>query len=180
MDKIQGDLLFAICDSGSITTDSCYSEASKFVSLNGKLNLKNVHKFCEMYLLEAGGELDVSGFHGRLQAKMNGGRLRFQLTEVYGDSCIFAMGKPEELIINVSDFVIENTAMEMTAGNIIVEDSLAHMEGCVLEKGIFRSVNDNLEMSEDKLTVTTGGELRLGKMSWTDSLKLRFGQPLDK
>lgn len=176
---MQGDLLYAICDSGSITTDSCYSEASKFVSLNGKLNLRNVHKFCEMYLLEAGGELNVSGFHGRLQAKMNGGRLRFQLTEVYGDSCIIAMGKPEDLVINISEFVMEHTAMEMTAKNITLDDSLSEMEGCVLENKIFHSVNDKLEINEDKLTVTTDGELKLAKMSWTDTIKLRFGQQLE-
>lgn len=166
--------MYAICDSGTITTNSCYAEASKFVSLNGKLLLKNVHKFAEMYLLEAGGELDVSGFHGTLQAKTNGGRLRFQLTEVYGDSCIVAMGNPEELLLNMSEFVLENTELEMVAGEILLSNSVEHLSEALLEKGIFRLAHPNLQDSEDKLSVSTDGTMQLGKMSWADTLRLKM------
>lgn len=166
--------MYAICDSGSITTNSCYAEASKFVSLSGRLLLKNVHKFSEMYLLEAGGELDVSGFHGTLQAKTNGGRLRFQLTEVYGDSCIVAMNKPEELVLNMSEFVLENTELEMVAEQVLLDESVEYLRDGVLENGIFRLEHPNLECSEDKLSVSCDGMIRLGKMSWADTIRLKM------
>lgn len=166
--------MYAICDSGSITTNSCYAEASKFVSLNGRLLLKNVHKFAEMYLLEAGGELDVSGFHGTLQAKTNGGRLRFQLTEVYGDSCIVAMNGPEELILNMSEFVLENTELEMVAEQVLLDDSVEYLREAILEKGIFRLEHPNLEGRDDKLSVSSDGMVKLGKMSWADTIRLKM------
>lgn len=184
--KMQGDLLYAICDSGSITTESCYSEASKFVTLNGRLVLRNVHKFSEMYLLE-GGSIEVTGFHGRLVAKLNsGGRASFQLTEVYGDSCIEALGGRQNgeevrLTVNVSDFVLENNTLEVKAeegARIQLDGTLDEYREHLSSAGdSFRRENPVINVGgqdEDQLTVRSAGDVRLGKMSWTDTLMLKF------
>lgn len=184
--KMQGDLLYAICDSGSITTESCYSEASKFVTLNGRLVLRNVHKFSEMYLLD-GGSMEVTGFHGRLVAKLNsGGRASFQLTEVYGDSCIEAMGDRRDgeevrLTVNVSDFVLENNTLEVRAeegAKIELDGTLdEYREHLSSEGESFRHENPVMNVGgqdDDQLTVRSAGDVRLGKMSWTDTLMLKF------
>lgn len=178
LDKMQGDLLYAINDSGSITTNACYVEASKFVTLNGRLHLQNVHKFAEMYLLE-GGQMEVSGFHGKLLAKLNGGRGRFQLTEVYGDSRIeqqLADDSSEELVLNVSDFVLENNAVRVDARRIELEQRLDDCKECLDAAGkTFRKENANVQASdEDSLTVRSSGVVRMGRMSWTDTLRLKF------
>ena len=169
---MQGDLLYAICDSGYIRTNSCYTEASKFVSLNGKLILKNVHKFAEVYLLD-GGELDLTGFHGTLQAKTNGGRLKYQLTEIHGESIIEANKNPESLEIFISDFVEENTGIHIEAGEIVFDPRVQHLENCLNGK-VLQIEHLNAEMASDKLTVSTLGTLKLGKMSWADTLNLKI------
>lgn len=173
---MQGDILFAISDSGCITTNACYVEAAKFVTLNGRLHLQNVHKFAEMYLLD-GGDMEVSGFHGKLLAKLNGGRGRFQLTEVYGDSLIETLGEsPEELLVNVSDFVLENNAMNVDADRIELDTRLEEYEKFVDdERKTFRMENPNVQLTdEDMLKVKSKGVVRMGKMSWTDTLRLKF------
>lgn len=169
-------MLYAICDSGCITTNSCYVEASKFVTLNGRLHLQNVHKFAEMYLLN-GGDMEVSGFHGKLLAKLNGGRGRFQLTEVYGESLIEALGEsPEELLVNVSDFVLENNALNVDGERIEMEPRLDEYKQYVDASGkSFRMENANVQSTdEDTLNVVSKGVVRMGRMSWTDTLRLKF------
>lgn len=172
MDKVQGDLMFAICDSGKITTNSCYVEASKFVTLNGKLHLKNVHKFAEIYLLEMG-ELNVTGFHGRLQAITNKGRLSFQFTELYGESFIRA-NEPDEMIINISEFVEDNVRIDIDATAIKLNDNLSYLHKHLNEDcKQFRYSNDLLDLNEDKLIVNTNSNITLGKMSWMDTIKFK-------
>lgn len=198
--KMQGDLLYVLCDSGCIRTDSCYTEASKFVTHSGHLDLHNVHKFAEMYVLEAG-RLDVSGFHGRLMARLSAAATaQLQLTEVYGDSSIEIVGenvpaeaedgtpaaRRGELILNVSDFVLENNEIDVrvegTSGARVrlaetLADSLeSEWWDCVsAEADVFHRVNPNLNASDDdRLQVRSFGDVLLGKMSWTDTLKLKL------
>lgn len=184
--KMQGDLLYAISDSGSITTESCYSEASKFVTLNGRLVLRNVHKFSEMYLL-SGGSIEVTGFHGRLVAKLNEtGRASFQITELHGDSCIEALGGAEKgedvrLKVNLSDFVLGNNALDVsTAGGaqIRVDATLDEYREHLSSNGdTFRRDNPEVDLGDQDdnlLTVRSAGDVHLGKMSWTDTLMKKF------
>lgn len=131
-----------------------------------------------MYLLD-GGELEVSGFHGKILAKMNGGKARFQLTEVYGDSLIEALGDtPEELVINVSDFVLENNSVNVEAARIELESRLEEYKQFLeSEQKLFRLENANQQATdEDRLMVVSKGMVRLGQMSWTDTLRLKFNR----
>lgn len=177
-------MMYAICDSGTITTNSCYSEASKFVSQNGSLNLQNVHKVSEMYLLEAGGHMTITGFHGTLLAKSKGGcQLQFQLTELYGDSCIEVLSHSfgdSRLQLNVSEFVEEHTKLEIIASEIELTENMKHLQEYIQEPGVLRMEQINLELSDDKLKVITSGSVKLGKMSWADTVRQKMNLTSDK
>lgn len=172
-----GDSLTAITENGIISTNSCYAENSKFITQKGGLHLKNVHKKSEMYLLDDG-DLDVTGFHGVLNVtSSNGGTLNFQLTEVYGDSCIDAQN-PNELSVNISEFVEQHTCLSFVAKKISLDPTLQHFEKC------YRNNNDtgdktelqvgDRDMCDDLLTIRTNGNLKLGKLSWMDSVKMKL------
>lgn len=165
-----GDCLSAITESGTISTESCYSEESKFVTTNGRLHLKNVHKSSEVLTLD-GGTLDVTGFHGTLKAKTNGGRSKFQLTEIYGESSIESID-PKEFTVNISEFVEENTRISTDVKGVELQPTLSHLSDKISEGGQFRL--GDADRTADQLTLKSNGNLRLGKMSWTDMIKLKF------
>lgn len=174
--RILGDSLTAITENGIISTNSCYAENSKFITQKGGLHLKNVHKKSEMYLLDDG-DLDVTGFHGILNVNShNGGALNFQLTEVYGDSIIEAQN-PTKMNVNISEFVEQHTCLSIVANRIVLDPTLQHLEKC------YRSGDDSgeaelqvgdREMCDDSLTIRTNGSLKLGKLSWMDTVKMKL------
>lgn len=170
--------MIAITENGIISTDSCYSENSKFITQKGGLHLKNVHKTSELFLLD-GGTVDVTGFNGILRAQTNGGNLNFQLTEVYGESFIEAQN-PNTFDVNISEFVEQHTCLSITASKITLDTNLN-------EFSINRSADDsndklengNRDLIDDILTIQTNGELKLGKLSWMDCIKIKFSAQTD-
>lgn len=167
---MQGDLLHAGCESGTISTDSCYVEHSKFIANKGNLRLKNVHKHAEINL-PAGGQVEVTGFHGIIEAETNGGNISYQLTEVYGNSVIVA-NKPDTFTVNISEFVEEHTCIDITAADLILDTSLAHFGDKITATGQLQSGNSDL--IEDNLTIKSTSLLKLGKQSWMDTIKMKF------
>lgn len=119
----------------------------------------------------------MTGFHGTLNVtSSNGGTLNFQLTEVYGDSCIEAQN-PTELNVNISEFVEQHTCLSIAASEIALDATLQHFEKCCRnEDGHMKleSQVGNLEMCEDLLTIRTNGHLKLGKLSWMDAVKMKL------
>lgn len=176
--KILGDRLTAISENGVISTDSCYSENSKFITQKGELQLKNVHKQSELFVLD-GGRLNVTGFHGILRAKTKGGILDFQLTEVYGNSYIEA-NDPIALNVNISEFVEQHTCLSINANEITIDSSLQHFKDSqtLSDKGKKLEIG-NSDLIEDNLTIRTNGHLNLGKMSWMDTIKLKISAPTE-
>lgn len=173
MRKVQGDFFNAITENGMISTDSCYSENSKFITQKGTLQLKNVHKSSEIYLLE-GGNVDVTGFHGVIRAKTNGGHLNFQLTEIYGESSISSQN-PLAFNVNISEFVEQHTCVSAAADKIVLDPKLEHLKSDLIvnEKGCQLNIG-NRDLIEDILTIQSNGCLNLGKLSWMDTIKLKF------
>lgn len=138
--------------------------------------MKNVHKKSEMYLLDDG-DLDVTGFHGILNViSSNGGTLNFQLTEVYGDSIIEAQN-PKELNVNISEFVEQHTCLSIAANRIVLDPTLQHFEKCCRSGNgsgeVELEVGDR-DMCDDLLTIRTNGSLKLGKLSWMDTVKMKL------
>lgn len=167
-----GDSLTAITENGIISTNSCYAENSKFITHSGGLHLKNVHKKSEIYMLE-GGDLDVTGFHGVLNATTTGGNLNFQLTEIYGESIIEAVD-PVKFIVNISEFVEQHTCLNINAKQITIEKSLQFEKNQKDDASGEQLQNGNRDLNDDSLTIQTNGNINLGKMSWMDSIKLKL------
>lgn len=166
-----GDSLTAISENGIISTNSCYAENSKFITQKGGLHLKNVHKKSELYLFD-GGDLDVTGFHGILNATTNGGTLNFQLTEIYGESSIEAQN-PTVFNVNISEFVEQHTCLNVNATKIEIDDTLMQFEKFQKDDGD-ELHSGNRDINDDQLTIRTNGHLKLGKLSWMDSMKLKL------
>lgn len=168
-----GDSLTAISENGIISTNSCYAENSKFITQKGGLHLKNVHKKSELYLLD-GGDLDVTGFHGTLNATTNGGTLNFQLTEIYGESCIEAQS-PTVFTVNISEFVEQHTCLTVNAAQIDVDTTLEQFKKCQKDDGSGEELQTgNRDMNDDQLTIRTNANIKLGKLSWMDTMKLKL------
>lgn len=173
LNHVLGDSLTAISENGAISTNSCYAENSKFITQKGALHLKNVHKKSELYLVD-GGELDVTGFHGVLNATTNGGTLNFQLTEIFGESCIEAQS-PIKFQMNISEFVEQHTCLSIAASQIEVDPSLANFEKSSTDDGEALETG-NRDLCDDSLTIRTNGSMQLRKLSWMDSVKLKISQ----
>lgn len=173
MNQVLGDSLTAISENGTISTNSCYSENSKFITQKGNLHLKNVHKKSELYLLD-GGDLDVTGFHGIINATTSGGTLNFQLTEVYGESCIEAQN-PSKFNVNISEFVEQHTCLAISANEISIDQTLENFESTKQSNANGEeSQTGNRDIIDDLLTIRTNGKLKLGKLSWMDTMKLKL------
>lgn len=171
--KVQGDLLTATSESGTISTDSCYAEQSSFTTKNGLLSLKNVHKISKITSLE-NGDIDVTGFHGVINAKSNGGNIKYQLTEIYGESKIEA-NQPKDFHINISEFVEEHSCISIATKDLKLEDSLSHLENDVTKNNDIVFKHGNPDLLEDSLTIKSNGSLTLGKLSWIDTIKSKMG-----
>lgn len=168
-----GDSLTAITENGDISTNSCYAEASKFITQKGGLHLKNVHKKSDLYVLE-GGDVDVTGFHGVLNATTNGGTLNFQLTEIYGESFIKAKN-PTELNVNISEFVEEHTCVSICANEITLDSTLKHLEKKASNNGDAEQLKiGDQDLIDDSLSIETNGKLKFGRLSWMDTVKLKL------
>lgn len=170
-----GDNLTAITDRGSISTGSCYSEHSKFITNRGSLYLQNVHKMSEIVGLHCG-DVNMTGFHGNLRAIVNGGKLNLQLTEVHGDSFIRA-SNPTAFNINISEFVEQHTCLSITAANITLNPNIN-------DQNVRRSNTDGLDTLEsgssditsDRLSIQTNSNLQLGKLSWMEATQLKLAE----
>lgn len=171
--KVQGDSLCATSESGTISTESCYAEQSSFTTKNGSLHLSNVHKTANISSLD-NGEIDVTGFHGILNAKSNGGNVKYQLTEIYGDSKIDA-NHPKKFHINISEFVEENSCISVTTKELRLDNSLAHLENGITKDTETVFKHGNPDLLEDSLTIQSNGLLTLGKLSWIDTIKFKMG-----
>lgn len=170
LNKAQGNELEAICETGKITTNSCYVENSKFIAIQGHLDLKNVHKSSEIYLPD-GGSLSVTGFHGTLKARTRGGNVYYQLTELHGDSSIQA-DSPDKLSVNISEMVEEHVHINASAPRLILDTSLEHLNDKININGDFECGNSDL--SDDKLKIVSNGLLSIGKLSWMDTVKFKI------
>lgn len=171
--NVLGDSLTAITESGTISTEACYAEQSKFVTQKGGLQLSNVHKSAELVSLD-GGDVTVTGFHGQLQARTTGGTLQFQLTEVSGDSFIEAR-TPNAFVLNISEFVEQHTCLSIDAANIAVDLSLSESSlRRSSANGRDRLESGNRDIMPDYLRIETDGEIKLGKLSWLEAMQLKF------
>lgn len=164
-----GGNLTAITDGGNISTGSCYSEHSRFITLKGNLDLQNVHKTSEIVALGCQ-YANITGFHGNLQARLNGGKLNFQLSELHGDSFIDARN-PSSFIANISEYVEQHTCLSIAA-NIITLDPSINVSNMRRNNtnGLDTLESGNPDNISSRLTIQTNSKLQLGKLSWMKTI----------
>lgn len=144
------------------------------MAIQGHLDLKNVHKQSEIYLPD-GGSVNVTGVHGTVKARTYGGHINFQLTELYDDSLIEAEA-PESLNVNISEIVESYAYVRASAPQLTVDSTLAHLKDKQDCNGVFEM--GDADISDGRLRINSNGVLRIGKLTWFDTLKL--GQIFDK
>ncbi|XP_033151948.1 uncharacterized protein LOC117135665 [Drosophila mauritiana] len=169
MDKLQGDSLNCSTKAGSIVTDCCYVEKSKFQTQTGRLELKNVHKSSQVHVHQSS-DLNMTGVHGNLQITTKGGNLNVQLSELVGNNKIDAENLLEEAIIHISQAIEQNLHIEVTAPEVKLENELEHVAHALNEsKNKFVLSNPNTNRLEVSSTGNKG--VRLGKQSWSDMMR---------
>ncbi|XP_067631779.1 protein FAM185A [Eurosta solidaginis] len=167
-EKLQGDQLSCKTDGGNISTNSCYVEESRFVTNSGTLTLKNVHKKTEVDV-QKGGTLNMTGVHGNLKVRANGGKVSLQLSELKDENFVKA-NDVEQVLINISDLIEEQSKIEVISSGIVLDDTLCHLNhGTSQNNTIFR--NCNTAEAQSNLIVESNGEVKLGKLSWVESLR---------
>lgn len=171
MDKIQGDLLHATTDSGELSTNSCYVNFSIFQTNLGNLLLNNVHKNAEINILHKG-RLEMTGFHGTLNAKVNAGQVKIQFSDILDKNSVIVSNGTEPIEIFISDLIQENSFVDIKCKEIEVDESINAKSEENKFKGNF--VLGESSMKNTLSIESENGYVKLGKMSWADSLRLKM------
>ncbi|XP_020806653.1 protein FAM185A [Drosophila serrata] len=172
MDKLQGDSLTASTKSGSIVTDCCYVEESKFQTETGRLELKNVHKTSQVHVHDSA-DLSMTGVHGNLQVVTKGGSLNIQLSELVGHNKIDAQNLTDEAVIYISQTIEQDLNIDVGASVVSLDTELEHLAHALSkDKSRFLLSNEN----QHKLMVSSTGQkgVRLGKQSWSDMMRQKL------
>ncbi|KAH8300666.1 hypothetical protein KR018_006205 [Drosophila ironensis] len=194
MTKLQGDNLKCSTKAGSILTDCCYVEKSRFETQTGRLELKNVHKTSEVHVHQKA-ELNMSefllfclllakeihirivfhaaGVHGNLQVVTKGGSLNLQLSELEGHSQIEADNLQDEAVVHISQAIEQELNIEVSACKVSLADELGHVAHALNEdKNKFHLRNEK----KGRLLINSTGDkgVRLGKQSWSDMMRQKL------
>lgn len=132
--------------------------------------LHNVHKNAEINIFNKG-RLEMTGFHGTLNAKVTSGQVKVQFSEIFEKNTIISNGT-EPIEIYISDLIEENSFVDIKSKEIEVDESIKTEFG----KNIFK---DNFHLGENSRKNTLSiesekGFVKFGKMSWADGLKLKM------
>lgn len=133
--------------------------------------LHNVHKNAEIVIFQKG-LLEMTGFHGTLNAKVNSGQVKVQFSEILEKNSIVFNGTEQPMEIFISDLIEENSFIDIKSKEIEVDESIKTKSGKNIFKDCFllgeSSRKNTLSIENEK------GFVKLGKMSWADSLKLKM------
>lgn len=166
LDKVLGDHMAVQSDEGSISIDSCYSQSSKITTTSGDLNLKNIHRHCEV---SVAGEanLTMTGFNGNLLVTMNKGYIDVQVSELIGESVILA-NNSTDIDLKLDEQVTSTTYVHAAVhpDKLYLDDNLDPVRG-TKENG---ASTLNLSGMPNKLFIQTDGTVRIKQQSWTESL----------
>ncbi|EDW85675.2 uncharacterized protein Dwil_GK23203 [Drosophila willistoni] len=172
LEKLQGNVLNCSTQSGNISTDCCYVEKSKFQTLTGRLELKNVHKTSEVFVHQVG-EINMTGVCGTLNVVTKGGILSVQLSELMGENKIVADNLVNEAVIHISQVIEQDIHIDVRAPVIKLNDELKHVSHALNEDSSqFLLKNEN---SHQLLVIGTSEKgVRLGKQSWSDMMRQKL------
>lgn len=165
LNKIQGEKLVVHQSNGIITTNSIYSTFSTFDCNNSTLNLKNIHKICQIF--GAGtGELNMNGFYGTLLANLENYKLNLQLSELVDENQISSKSE-ETAVINVAEKTFEDCYFCIKSGRVVVDKLVQELNLKTNWDSDHITLND--ENLSNQLRIRTAGDVLLGKLAWADS-----------
>lgn len=157
-----------------MSVGSCYTDRSRFSSIEGHMDLKNVHKHSEVHLPD-GGSLTMTGVDGNLTAKTSNGRVYIQLSRLIGTSTV-DIARPEHAVVNLAENIDKECSIVANAYPITIDDALVSLQGKVVaEGGYLESRIEKTDVQTDVpiLIINCTGPLRLGKESWIDTIRLQ-------
>lgn len=86
-----------------------------------------------------------------------------------GENVVKANGI-EQAVINISECIEEQSNIEVTSRAVVLDGSLSHLKDCVINKDtLFRNPKTTNALSN--LIVNSTGAVKLGKLSWMESLR---------
>lgn len=105
--------------------------------------------------------------------RSNGGNINLQLSEISGENIIIA-DKVPHATVNISDTIEEKSYIEITATEITLDDPLSHLSDGLTEEGEIFRMSTKPE-NHNKLMICTKGKVKLGKLSWAESMRQSMG-----
>lgn len=166
MEKVLGDSMSIQSDEGNISIESCYSQSSKVSTKSGNLELRNVHRNCEVNVAEEA-NLTMTGFNGNLLVTMNKGYVDLQIAELHGESVVLA-NNATDMDIKLSEEVTTSTYVhaQVDPEKLYLDDNLEPVRG-TKENG---ASTLNLSGCPNKLFLQTDGTVRIKQQSWTETI----------
>lgn len=169
IEKVSGQNFFATCETGTMSVGACAADKSRFISIQGHMDLKNVQNNSEVHLPD-GGSLTMTGVDGRLIAKTLSGRVYIQFNRLTGNSIVDIQNK-EHATIKLSPNVDKEASIVAIAKLLTLDDDLVSLKEKVSKSGFLTSRIETADAPA--LIITTGGSLHIGKETCLDSVKLQ-------
>lgn len=123
--------------------------------------------------------------HGGIQLLSNGGDINIQFSKLYAESNIISESKDSKssCCIYISNDIEENTIIEAKVqdenASITLNGGLEHLEKYLTEDK--KQLKYNCEKDfKAKLNISSINSIDLGKLSWTELMRLQIEQPQDK
>ncbi|XP_046405558.1 uncharacterized protein LOC124170698 [Ischnura elegans] len=167
--NFQGDLLEAETDDGEIVITSVYSDRSFFTTKKGSINLKSLHRKSSVAIQE--GNISILGLDGSLEARVDTGNVKLQVTQLIEDS--FIETKNGDVSLSMAN---DNVCLlDLLAKDIVILDDSLSSSGRIEPSSslkLFRSSPKNDETPAVMKVICEKGEVCLKEESWISSLKI--------
>lgn len=170
VEKVIGKVFHAACDYGTLSVGSCTTDESKFITVQGQMDLQNVHSNAFVHL-PVSGALTMTGFEGNLQVRSANSRVYLQLNRLtIGNSIIHLIGH-EHATINLAENIDKETNVIAVAKPLTIADDMDFLKRHVKESGSLEArVNGDYPPS---IFITSQGPVNIGRKSWIDSVKMQ-------
>ncbi|XP_077289020.1 protein FAM185A [Arctopsyche grandis] len=150
---------------GDISTDSCYSDESHFMTMIGSLRLGSVHRNCSVEVLERG-DLTLTGFDGTIKAILKRGNVHLQASRLHDKNSIF-IHEAGTVDVYISDIIKDMHLIELIARKLNIEEEILK-KGKILDDPQhqkFRYEDDQSELN-DLYVECRNGTIEIKLSSW--------------
>lgn len=168
---IRSNNLKVVTDEGDISTESCYSDVSHFITMLGSLRLGSVHRNCNVEVLERG-DLTMTGFDGTLKAILKRGNIHLQAVKLYEKNSVFVhdVGTVD---VSISDIFNDMHLVELIARKLNIEEQILK-KGKMLSDSQhqkFRYEDDQSHSHNDLYVECRNGNIDVKLSSWKEMIE---------